>query len=48
MAYKELKDIEVGNIQVVGRECARHKIQCLKSDIASLPINGIASGIRRR
>lgn len=44
MAYKELKDIEVGNIQVVGREGARYKIQCLKADVANLPINGIASG----
>ena len=48
MAYKEVKDIEVGNIQVVGREGARYKIQCLKADVASLPINGIESGIRRR
>ena len=44
MAYKEVKDIEVGNIQVVGREGARYKIQCLKADVANLPLNGIASG----
>lgn len=44
MAYKEIEDIEVGNIQVVDREGARYKLQCLKTDIANLPTNGIANG----
>ncbi len=44
MAYKEVKDIEVGSIQLVGREGARYKIQCLKADVANLPTSGIASG----
>lgn len=44
MAYKEVKDIEVGNIQVVARNGSMYKLQCLKADVNSLPLEGIASG----
>lgn len=40
----DLKDIQVGSIQVVGRNGNRVALQCLKADVSKLPLKGIASG----
>ena len=39
-----LKDIEIGSIQVTARSGNRVQLQCLKADINKLPVQGIASG----
>lgn len=39
-----IKDIQVGSIQVVGRNGNRIALQCLKADRSKLPLKGIASG----
>lgn len=40
----DLKDIQVGSIQVTARNGNKVAIQCLKADINKLPVKGIASG----
>ena len=39
-----LKDIQVGSIQVTARNGNKVAIQCLKADVNKLPVKGIASG----
>lgn len=39
-----LKDIQVGSIQVTARNGNRVALQCLKEDRSKLPVKGIASG----
>ena len=39
-----LKDIEVGSIQVIARNGNKVAVQCLKEDVNRLPVKGIASG----
>lgn len=44
MALDGFESIQVGSIQVVGREGLQVKLQCLKADIQLLPVEGIESG----
>lgn len=39
-----LKDIQVGSVQVTARNGNKVAIQCLKADVNKLPVKGIASG----
>ena len=39
-----LKDIEVGSIQVTARNGNKVAVQCLKEDVKRFPVKGIASG----
>lgn len=39
-----LEDIQIGSIQVTGRNGDRVALQCLKADVNKLPVKGIASG----
>lgn len=40
----DLGKIQIGSIQVVGREGSKVSLQCLKQDFDKLPVKGIASG----
>lgn len=40
----DLKEIQVGSIQVVARNGNKVALQCLKADRSKLPVKGIASG----
>ena len=44
MVLNGFESIQVGSIQVVGREGLQVKLQCLKADIKNLPLKGIESG----
>ena len=39
-----LKEIQIGSIQVVARNGNKVALQCLKADRSKLPVKGIASG----
>ena len=39
-----LKEIQIGSIQVIARNGNRVAIQCLKADVSKLPVKGIESG----
>lgn len=40
----DLKEIQIGSIQVVARNGNKVALQCLKADRSKLPVKGIASG----